>query len=65
MKKRERGDIVKVSDLFETYKKRLHAPQGTVIKTFKEVASDLLARVELNIWIVQFPPTQIKTNQAL
>lgn len=34
--------ITKISDLFETYKKRLRAPQKTVIDTFVEVVSDVL-----------------------
>ena len=42
MRKKGRGDIVKVGDLFEVYTKRLKAPQGTVITTFREVVKDLL-----------------------
>jgi len=41
------GDIkkngtVKINQLFETYKKRLQAPQKTVIKTLQEIIRDLL-----------------------
>lgn len=43
MRKKGRGDIVKVGDLFEVYKKRLHAPEGVVIKTFQEVVEDLFS----------------------
>lgn len=43
MRKKGRGEIVKVSDLFETYKKRLRAPQGAVIKVFQEIIKDLFS----------------------
>ena len=36
-----RGEIIKVSDLFEKYKTILKAPQGTVVKEVIEVISDL------------------------
>lgn len=37
-----RGEIVKLSDLFEKYKKTLRAPQGTVIDCFREVVEDVV-----------------------
>lgn len=40
MKKR-RGEITKVSDLFEKYKTILKAPQGTVVKEVIEVIADI------------------------
>lgn len=42
MRKKGRGDIVKVSDLFSVYKERLRAPQGSVIQAFQEVVNDVL-----------------------
>ena len=41
-RKGRRGEITKVSDLFEKYKLVLKAPQGTVVKEFVEVVQDLL-----------------------
>jgi dimeric dUTPase (all-alpha-NTP-PPase superfamily) len=40
-RKNRRGEIVKVSDLFDKYKTILKAPQGTVVKEFIEVVHDL------------------------
>ena len=40
-RKNRRGEIVKVSALFEKYKTILKAPQGTVVKEFIEVVHDL------------------------
>ena len=40
MQKR-RGEIIKVADLFEKYKKNLKAPQASVIKELIEVINDL------------------------
>lgn len=37
-----RGEIVKLGDLFEKYRKNLKAPQGTVIESFCEVVEDVL-----------------------
>lgn len=37
-----RGEITKLSTLFEKYKKVLKAPQGSVIDCFVEVVEDLL-----------------------
>lgn len=39
--KSRRGEIIKVSDLFEKYKKVLRAPQSSVIKEVIEVITDL------------------------
>ncbi len=36
------GEIKKVSDLFEKYKRVLKAPQGVVVDAFIEVVSDLV-----------------------
>ena len=41
-RKHRRGEIVKVSTLFDKYKTILQAPQGTVVKEFIEVINDLL-----------------------
>ncbi len=42
MKKQRGGDITKVGDLFDKYKKILRAPQGIVTGAFIEVVSDLI-----------------------
>lgn len=39
--KSRRGEIIKVADLFEKYKKVLQAPQSSVIKEVIEVITDL------------------------
>ncbi len=36
-----RGEVVRVGSLFDAYKTRLRAPQGSVVKTFQEVVKDL------------------------
>ena len=42
MKKQRGGEIKKVGDLFEKYKRVLRAPQGIVTDAFIEVVSDLV-----------------------
>lgn len=42
MRRGEEKHAVNIKTLFDTYKKRFRAPQKTVIKTFQEVAKDLL-----------------------
>lgn len=42
MKKQRGGDIKKVGDLFDKYKRILRAPQGVVTDAFIEVVSDLV-----------------------
>lgn len=37
-----RGEIKKLSDLFEGYRQRLIAPERTVVETFLEVVKDIL-----------------------
>ncbi len=37
-----RGEIIKLSALFEKYKKTLRAPQGVVIDCFREVTEDVI-----------------------
>lgn len=37
-----RGEITKLSSLFEKYKKLLKAPQGVVIESFIEVVDDVI-----------------------
>lgn len=37
-----RGQITKLSDLFDKYKKTLKAPQGIVVSCFIEVVEDLI-----------------------
>ena len=43
MEKKVRGEITKISNLFDVYKKRLKAPQGTVIDAFIEIVTDLIS----------------------
>lgn len=42
MKKQRGGDITKVGDLFDKYKRILRAPQGVTTTAFIEVVSDLI-----------------------
>lgn len=42
MRKFGRGQTIKVGDLFEVYRKKLKAPQKTVIQEFIEVVEDFL-----------------------
>lgn len=42
MRRVGKGTPTKIGDLFEVYKKRLRAPQGSVIDTVVEVVDDLL-----------------------
>lgn len=37
-----RGEIIKLSALFEKYKKTLRAPQGVIIDCFTDVVSELI-----------------------
>lgn len=41
MRKKGRGEITKIQNLFEVYKQRLRAPQGSVIKEFQEVIKEM------------------------
>lgn len=40
--RKDRGEVKKLGDLFEKYRKTLIAPQKTVIDTFIEVVDDIL-----------------------
>lgn len=42
MKKQRGGEVKKVSDLFEKYKRTLQAPQGVVTSVFIDVVNDLI-----------------------
>jgi hypothetical protein len=42
MKKQRGGDVTKIGDLFEKYKRTLRAPQGIVTDAFIDVVSDLV-----------------------
>lgn len=51
-----RGEgIKKVSDLFETYRKRLKAPQKTIVSSFQEVVRDLYG-IEVKAEYVTYTP---------
>lgn len=41
MRRVKRDGVVRITDLFEKYTKRLSAPPSTVIRTFQEVVEDL------------------------
>jgi hypothetical protein len=45
MRRVGKGAPTKISDLFEVYKKRLRAPQGSVIEATVEVVHDVLGVV--------------------
>ena len=55
-RKNRRGEITKVSDLFEKYKTILKAPQGTVVKEFVEVVQDLLG-IKIDRKFIKFSVT--------
>ncbi|MEX0918283.1 MAG: hypothetical protein WDZ93_03970 [Candidatus Paceibacterota bacterium] len=50
-----RGEIKKVSDLFEKYRKTLIAPQRTVIITFIEVVDEVIG-IKLDQKAVRYAP---------
>ncbi len=52
-KKSRRGEITKISTLFEKYKVTLKAPQGTVVKEVIEVISDITG-VELQAKYIKY-----------
>jgi len=41
MARKRSGDITRIGDLFDVYKKKLRAPQGSVCKEAREVIMDL------------------------
>ncbi len=51
-----RGELKKVSSLFDKYKKTLLAPQGTVIKEFLELVEDMF-QVKVDKGRVSYDPT--------
>ncbi|MDC1205549.1 hypothetical protein N8083_01740 [Candidatus Pacebacteria bacterium] len=51
-----RGEIIKIGDLFEKYRKTLVAPQRTVIETFCEVVLELLS-IEITKKSVKYSPS--------
>jgi hypothetical protein len=57
MRRKGRGDIVKISDLFDAYRKRLRAPQGVVISEFQELILDLFG--------IEIPKKYIKYSVAM
>ncbi len=42
MRIKKEGGPIKINNLLDVYKKRLKAPERTVIQTFQEVVSDIL-----------------------
>lgn len=52
--KKKRGELKKVSDLFQKYKTTLQAPEKTVIVAFIEVVDDVLG--------VQLSPERVRYN---
>jgi len=63
MKKR-RGEIIKVSSLFEKYKQRLKPPQGSVIKEVIEVVEDITGIILENSQIKYSIHTKVISIQA-
>ncbi|MEX0930739.1 MAG: hypothetical protein WDZ68_00420 [Candidatus Paceibacterota bacterium] len=51
-----RGEVKKVGDLFEKYKKTLIAPQKTVINAFIEVVGDMF-NIEIDPARVKYTPS--------
>ncbi len=56
LKNMSRGELTKVSSLFDKYKKTLIAPEASVINAFLEVMEDLLS-VKLSKEKVRYNPT--------
>ncbi len=50
-----RGEVKRIGDLFEKYRKTLIAPQKTVIDTFIEVADDVLGVKMRSEWVRYTP----------
>ncbi|MFT5037180.1 MAG: hypothetical protein ACI9VM_000757 [Candidatus Azotimanducaceae bacterium] len=51
-----RGEVIKIGDLFDKYRKTLKAPQGSVIKVFCEVVFELLT-IEINKERIKYSPS--------
>jgi hypothetical protein len=59
MRKRDDKAPTKISALFEVYKKRLRAPQGSVVAASIEVIEDLLGITVQPTWCEYSPHTRI------
>lgn len=68
MARKGRGEPIKISHLFETYKKRLKAPQSSVISAFQELILDLFG-IEVQKKYIQYSPStktlSVNTNSQL
>jgi hypothetical protein len=51
-----RGEVIKIGDLFEKYRKNLKAPQGSVIKVFQEVVFELLS-IKIKKECIKYSPS--------
>lgn len=59
MRKASRGEIVKISSLFEVYRKRLKAPEKSVILVCIEVINDVLGVSLKETWCAYSPQTRM------
>jgi len=64
MRKFGRGAVVKVGDLFEVYRKKLRAPEKSVIETAIEVIHDLIPAKLTPSMCSYSPHTRILTINA-
>jgi hypothetical protein len=64
MKRIGKGQLVKVNDLFEIYRKRLRAPEGSVKSVVIEVVSDLFGVTLTPAQIGYTPGSKILTIKA-
>jgi len=61
MRKVGRGEVVKISKLFEVYRARFKAPESSVIKVFIEVVEDVLNITIKPSWCAYKPSSRVIT----
>jgi hypothetical protein len=64
MRKSGRGEIKKIGDLFEVYRKKLRAPEKSVIDTALEVIHDLIPQKLTRSMCSYSPHSRILTIRA-
>lgn len=64
MRKHGRGEVVKIGDLFEKYRKKLRAPEKSVIDTALEVIHDLIPAKLTRGMCAYSPHSRILTIRA-
>lgn len=64
MRKHGRGEVVRIGDLFEVYRKKLRAPEKSVIDTALEVIHDLIPQKLTRSMCSYSPHSRILTIRA-